>query len=777
MRKKRKTLKKNLYSRFLYYKLPRYRKWLQTSSKQWARKIHSKVFTNKNVELEDYFDRHIFAEEILKKILERHAASDSDSSFVFGISGKWGEGKTHLLKILERKLKYSDFTVIWINPWKYADDKISLLRKFVTILNKKLFKSYLCPLRLDLTDFKNDQTRLTIKWRTIIIIAVSVLLVFLFYASAGYFFNYAYNFLQQRALITPTLLNSLVFKSLTYLVSLLISASIFVKVFTIDQSTKAVSSTDDFEDRLDSIVFRATKLCRKRVIIFVDDLDRTTPWVAKFVLDSLRTFFDKKDLSYVVTGDHTVLEKFIGKSLTKETSNQDEEGRRFLKKVFDIYWRIPLPTETQMKVFVEDQLGDLGLKESEKDVLVLWLVHYFDLNPRNIKRFIDMLAFNLKTFEIRKNELLQNKRKEKEVIKQIDEVLNNKILLARALVIEEKAYPLFEKIVSSPSLIKQIEEAIDVKNQETYNNLLNTTGLTPPQRSLIDQFLVESPRFFENGVLKVTLLPFFRMAGDAGLSDERGISLEAFERYLRENDVEKISQSLAITSDQNKSDLALKSQQIIDAEPDINNKKARLEILLTILEKTPETSLVFLSQLASTINGITATLDSPSRMAILKRVFSLLDKFNEKETKNITVQLNLVSPDDVNYIDQNLSKSGTRCFCRWLDIYLSQNLWDALLKFQSIQTKLDPRASKRFLSNKEDLVVANFMGAADDQRTQIANFLKFTNRGIKKLKNLIKGQFDTLPDADKQRAVNFVINNFGNKRWGEKRVREWLVES
>lgn len=52
-----------------------------------------------------------------------------DGSFIFGISGKWGEWKTTFLKYLEKNLE-NDYQVIWIDTWKFAADKISFLRNF-----------------------------------------------------------------------------------------------------------------------------------------------------------------------------------------------------------------------------------------------------------------------------------------------------------------------------------------------------------------------------------------------------------------------------------------------------------------------------------------------------------------------------------------------------------------------------------------------------------------------------------------------------------------------
>ena len=78
--------------------------------------------------------RKCFVEQVASTILENHAKTDD--SLIFGISGKWGEGKTYFLNDLSIEIKKHDpsFENLWINPWKFASDKISFLRAFLAEL-------------------------------------------------------------------------------------------------------------------------------------------------------------------------------------------------------------------------------------------------------------------------------------------------------------------------------------------------------------------------------------------------------------------------------------------------------------------------------------------------------------------------------------------------------------------------------------------------------------------------------------------------------------------
>ena len=83
-----------------------------------------------------------FIIQVKKKIVGEHSRGDK-ASFIFGLSGKWGEGKTKFLEELAIKLKRSGFEKpIWVSPWKYGDDRISFLRNFLKDVSQFSSKSF-----------------------------------------------------------------------------------------------------------------------------------------------------------------------------------------------------------------------------------------------------------------------------------------------------------------------------------------------------------------------------------------------------------------------------------------------------------------------------------------------------------------------------------------------------------------------------------------------------------------------------------------------------------
>jgi predicted KAP-like P-loop ATPase len=66
---------------------------------------------------EDDLDRWRFAAEVVEVIL----ATPADWSARIGIFGKWGSGKSTVLRFAEQMLKESKSIVFWFNPWAVQD--------------------------------------------------------------------------------------------------------------------------------------------------------------------------------------------------------------------------------------------------------------------------------------------------------------------------------------------------------------------------------------------------------------------------------------------------------------------------------------------------------------------------------------------------------------------------------------------------------------------------------------------------------------------------------
>ena len=104
---------------------------------------------------EDYLDFDSYV-QALKDLI---AHSSTKTPLTIGIFGRWGTGKTTLMRMLERGLKNTGIASVWFNAWQYGnEDELwaaflqSILNKMqadLTLFRKLLFKLKLLIRRID----------------------------------------------------------------------------------------------------------------------------------------------------------------------------------------------------------------------------------------------------------------------------------------------------------------------------------------------------------------------------------------------------------------------------------------------------------------------------------------------------------------------------------------------------------------------------------------------------------------------------------------------------
>jgi predicted KAP-like P-loop ATPase len=230
--------------------------------------------------------RDEFVRQVAKAIEYAQKDSERHESFIFGLSAKWGEGKTTFIESLSKELG-DNWTRFDINPWKYSNDKTTFLQAFLISLgtNKdKVLK----------TEAKNK-----IDWKASKASLIAII-VFVLFAAALTTINFI--------TAIPVGLNTLFTLVITG-VLIPVSISLFSKTSTTTSTDRQSSALIDFDDLLGAALKEHEN---KRILVVVDDLDRVSARSAIEVLDNMRTFFDRSELSFIVSGDHSVMERHIG---------------------------------------------------------------------------------------------------------------------------------------------------------------------------------------------------------------------------------------------------------------------------------------------------------------------------------------------------------------------------------------------------------------------------------------------------------------------------------
>lgn len=531
--------------------------------------------------MKDNLDRKIYAQKIAdeisehyddekKNVLDGRKKEKERENIIFAISGKWGEGKTGLLRLLEDPLVKKGFKIISFNPWKYSQEDITLKRAFLRSVKEQLCSD------VNLDDLYFDRTRTTINFNWEFVVQGILAGSFIWFMLMPILLRMSlYNWL----LITNTFFLSILDLPLVKTLITLLLIPVVLQILTISRRSANVSTAEEFEEK-----FKELLEGRDKLVIFVDDLDRCNPKTVKVVLDSLRTFFQHPECSYIITGDHTVVERYAGNELElpENTTPQQklQEGRRFLKKLFDVYWRLPLPTPYQFGFFVDEEIksSKISLSEQQSSNLKYFLVDndLFERNPRHIKRFITKLRFALEGVDLQKKEL-DNKKDEKlaDTKDALNAILSNSDLLAKVLLFEEFFYPVYEKLILNPEELINHEKflrngtapnELKIKNK----SILELLDNKPEDLEKYVTLIKKDPKFTdENNSTLHEVANYFSFSGSTGLPSVLGPDETNFEQYLKAGQLDdKLGAVLGVSNKNKKVVFAKKALEAFDQAND-----------------------------------------------------------------------------------------------------------------------------------------------------------------------------------------------------------------
>jgi hypothetical protein len=139
----------------------------------------------------------------------------------------------------------------------------------------------------------------------------------------------------------------------------------------VDRPEKAY--LNEFESALANWVKETVK-GNKRLVIFIDDLDRCMPEIALQVLEALKLYLNIEKLIFVVGVDRTVVDKLV-KEHYKKLGLDEKKSGNYLAKMFQVEVQVE-PSEQQISHFLDDQLKEISywrdphLSEGQRGIFV-----------------------------------------------------------------------------------------------------------------------------------------------------------------------------------------------------------------------------------------------------------------------------------------------------------------------------------------------------------------------------------------------------------------------
>jgi formylglycine-generating enzyme required for sulfatase activity len=179
----------------------------------------------------------------------------------------------------------------------------------------------------------------------------------------------------------------------------------------------------------------------RRLVVFIDDLDRCLPEKAINVLEAIKLFLDAPGCVYVIGTARDVIEQgirvkykdfFVG-----EAANTPIDGDQYLEKIVQIPFSMPPLQEGRIEAFIAQY--DQTVPDDCRKILAAGI----EPIPRKVKRTINVFR-------------LLDKLAEKRVAeKEIDQFTPG--LLAKIVVIQNRWRRLYEDLIAYPNLIQDLE--------------------------------------------------------------------------------------------------------------------------------------------------------------------------------------------------------------------------------------------------------------------------------------------------------------------------------
>jgi hypothetical protein len=274
---------------------------------------------------QDHLNRWPLAKEIYRIAV----AGPQDWSVRVGIYGEWGSGKSSVLAFIESMAKKDGHVVFHFNPWQYHS-KDELWKAFVDGLFKQIEEVIGKP--------AEGKTKRAVKKAGAAVAGAIPAII-------GIWKEEAANITQKGLGLLKRFL---------------------------------VFSETDLEEL-------KAALNGKRLLIAIDDLDRTDGQLVPEILYALKEIMDVPAMAFICAFDPVVVGKVLGKAHPGH-----EDGLKFLEKIIDYPRWLPEPTHAQLLSLARAELSLICPFVPEEHLIEI--IPTLPKNPRSIRQFIRILA-------------------------------------------------------------------------------------------------------------------------------------------------------------------------------------------------------------------------------------------------------------------------------------------------------------------------------------------------------------------------------------------------
>ncbi|NQE06259.1 HEAT repeat-containing taxis proteinF [ANME-1 cluster archaeon GoMg1] len=260
-------------------------------------------------------------------LLEAINNFDTTSPLTIGIHGSWGSGKTSLMRMLEKRFEDdNNDKTIWFNAWAHGREEpigLALLQQVLLEFQEE------------------EQTKEKI----------------------GHLIENVGKLLTDVALRKTTGIT-------------------FEEAKELFKNSIEVKSTlrDDFKTVIDEC------LQDKRLVVFIDDLDRCLPEKTIEILEVIKLFLDVPMCVFVIGVEKEVIERGIEVRYKSGEHGIPISGKDYIEKIIQVPFTLPPIREEDMTRFIES----LGISEKERGYAKI-VAKGAGCNPRKVKMVLNKL--------------------------------------------------------------------------------------------------------------------------------------------------------------------------------------------------------------------------------------------------------------------------------------------------------------------------------------------------------------------------------------------------
>ncbi|GAB6042325.1 KAP family P-loop NTPase fold protein [Endothiovibrio diazotrophicus] len=247
----------------------------------------------------------------------------------------------------------------------------------------------------------------------------------------------------------------------------------------LERYREQITSLEQFRRELRAVVEEFVTGSGRRIIVFIDDLDRCLPEVAVSALEGIKVFLDMPGTLFVLAVDRRLIEHGVEvryRALLGGSSDGAFNARDYLDKIIQLPIDLPPPSEAHLRAFVEqwrERHGDARLTACGE---VIW--RGSPSNPRALKRTLNLFSFASRLIP----SLMPDVRED------------DHIRLAKLTVLQVSYRDLYRRVIEEPSVLAgwergaqlgrtdELSESLDARVMEMLRQTGGAFGDAIPDR-------------------------------------------------------------------------------------------------------------------------------------------------------------------------------------------------------------------------------------------------------------------------------------------------------